>query len=180
MFGFDSTERSVFQQTVDFNIAADYCLRLLDATAVSRAPSVGTKRKRASRIGFFDWTMYDQGHVVYRPTRISADKLRLCVSVAYRKCISRLRLATGFRCQASIAARNGKSINFLCGMARRRRTSNRFRRRKPSPILRQCRRSCPSIANGARRCFRRRKKEISRWMHRIPTRYACWKQVMLL
>src|SRR6202051_2276733 len=33
--------------------------------------------KKAGRIVSFDWTMYDQGHVVYRPAGMLADELRL-------------------------------------------------------------------------------------------------------
>ena len=39
--------------------------------------------KKANRIVSFDWTMYDQGHVVYRPAQMSGDDLRIGVSRAY-------------------------------------------------------------------------------------------------
>ena len=39
--------------------------------------------KKANRIVSFDWTLYDQGHVVYRPAQMSGDELRLGVSRTY-------------------------------------------------------------------------------------------------
>ena len=52
-----------------------------DACAYSAlTPYPGTltwyEMKKANRIVSFDWTMYDQGHVVYRPAQMSADELR--------------------------------------------------------------------------------------------------------
>jgi hypothetical protein len=73
----------VFDDTVRFNIAAQY-----DACAYSTlTPYPGTltwyEMKRANRIVSFDWTLYDQGHVVYRPAQMSGDALRLGQSSAY-------------------------------------------------------------------------------------------------
>src|ERR1700704_5785216 len=78
MFGFDSDNTSVFDETVELNISAKY-----DACAYSvLTPYPGTltwyEMKKAGRIVSFDWTMYDQGHVVYRPAGMSADELRGC------------------------------------------------------------------------------------------------------
>jgi radical SAM superfamily enzyme YgiQ (UPF0313 family) len=70
MFGFDGDNTSVFDKTFKFNIAAKY-----DACAYSvLTPYPGTltwyEMKKANRIVSFDWTMYDQGHVVYRPRHV--------------------------------------------------------------------------------------------------------------
>src|ERR1700689_3523938 len=83
MFGFDGDDTSVFDETVQFNIAANY-----DACAYSvLTPYPGTltwyEMKRAGRIVSFDWTMYDQGHVVYRPAQMSGDELRVGHARAY-------------------------------------------------------------------------------------------------
>jgi len=51
--------------------------------------------KKANRIVSFDWTMYDQGHVVYRPAQMSADELRVGQASAYE----------GFYSKSSIAGR---------------------------------------------------------------------------
>ena len=77
MFGFDGDDTSVFDETVKFNINANY-----DACAYSAlTPYPGTltwyEMKKANRIVSFDWTKYDQGHVVYRPAQMSGDELRL-------------------------------------------------------------------------------------------------------
>src|ERR1700753_257943 len=83
MFGFDGDTTAVFDDTVKFNIDADY-----DACAYSvLTPYPGTltwyEMKKAGRIVSFDWTKYDQGQVVYRPAQMSGDALRLGQVRAY-------------------------------------------------------------------------------------------------
>jgi radical SAM superfamily enzyme YgiQ (UPF0313 family) len=95
MFGFDGDNTSVFDETVKFNIGAKY-----DACAYSvLTPYPGTltwyEMKKAGRIVSFDWTMYDQGHVVYRPAGMSPDELRIGQASAYE----------GFYATSSIASR---------------------------------------------------------------------------
>src|SRR6201996_4154775 len=95
MFGFDGDTTAVFDDTVKFNIDANY-----DACAYSvLTPYPGTltwyEMKKAGRIVSFDWTMYDQGHVVYRPGGMTADELRVGQSSAY----------AGFYSASSIAGR---------------------------------------------------------------------------
>ena len=96
MFGFDGDDTSVFDDTVDFNIGANY-----DACAYSTlTPYPGTltwyEMKRENRIVSFDWTMYDQGHVVYRPAQMSGDELRVGQSRAYGKFYSASSIAGRF------------------------------------------------------------------------------------
>lgn len=85
MFGFDGDDPSVFEETAKFNIAADY-----DACAYSTlTPYPGTltwyEMKKAGRIVSYDWSMYDQGQVVYRPAQMTGDALRRGGSDAYRR-----------------------------------------------------------------------------------------------
>jgi radical SAM superfamily enzyme YgiQ (UPF0313 family) len=96
MFGFDGDDTSVFDKTVKFNIGADY-----DACAYSTlTPYPGTltwyEMKKANRIVSFDWTMYDQGHVVYRPAQMSGDELRRGQSHAYESFYSTSSIAGRF------------------------------------------------------------------------------------
>lgn len=96
MFGFDGDDTSVFDKTVKFNIGADY-----DACAYSTlTPYPGTltwyEMKKANRIVSFDWTMYDQGHVVYRPAQMSGDELRRGQSRAYESFYSTSSIAGRF------------------------------------------------------------------------------------
>ena len=96
MFGFDGDDTSVFDHTVDFNIDSKY-----DACAYSTlTPYPGTltwyEMKKDNRIVSFDWTMYDQGHVVYRPARMSGDELRLGQSHAYEKFYSGSSISSRF------------------------------------------------------------------------------------
>ncbi len=96
MFGFDGDDKSVFDETVDFNIKSGY-----DACAYSAlTPYPGTLTwydlKRTNRIVSFDWTMYDQGHVVYRPAQMEADELRVGLDRAYRNFYSMSSIANRF------------------------------------------------------------------------------------
>src|SRR5262249_9109591 len=50
----------------------------------------------ANRIVSFDWTKYDQGHVVYRPARMSGDDLRVGLDRAYRTFYSASSIASRF------------------------------------------------------------------------------------
>jgi radical SAM superfamily enzyme YgiQ (UPF0313 family) len=96
MFGFDGDDRSVFDETVNFNITAKY-----DACAYSAlTPYPGTltwyEMKKANRIVSFDWSMYDQGHVVYRPAQMSPEELRIGLGGAYRSFYSISSIASRF------------------------------------------------------------------------------------
>jgi radical SAM superfamily enzyme YgiQ (UPF0313 family) len=83
MFGFDGDDPSVFEETVKFCISANY-----DACAFSvLTPYPGTLTwydlKKAGRIVSFDWSKYDQSNVVFRPTNMTGDELRLGQNTAY-------------------------------------------------------------------------------------------------
>jgi len=77
MFGFDGDDLSVFDETVKFNVDAKF-----DACGFSTlTPYPGTltwyELKKANRIVSFDWTDYDQAHVVYQPAQMTPDELRI-------------------------------------------------------------------------------------------------------
>jgi radical SAM superfamily enzyme YgiQ (UPF0313 family) len=96
MFGFDGDDTSVFEETVRFNRDSDY-----DACAYSvLTPYPGTltwyEMKKANRIVSFDWTKYDQSHVVYRPAQMTGDELRLGQAQAYANFYSLPSIASRF------------------------------------------------------------------------------------
>src|SRR3984885_3730315 len=96
MFGFDGDDRSVFNETVTFNINAKY-----DACAYSAlTPYPGTltwyEMKKANRIVSFDWTMYDQSHVVFRPAQMTGPALRTGLAGAYERFYSKSSIAERF------------------------------------------------------------------------------------
>jgi len=96
MFGFDGDDRAVFDNTSNFNIDANY-----DACAYSAlTPYPGTltwyEMKKANRIVSFDWTKYDQGHVVYRPAQMSGSELRVGLEGAYRNFYAASSMASRF------------------------------------------------------------------------------------
>jgi radical SAM superfamily enzyme YgiQ (UPF0313 family) len=96
MFGFDGDDHSVFAETAKFNRDNKY-----DACAYSvLTPYPGTltwyEMKKANRIVSFDWTKYDQGHVVYRPAQLSGDELRIGQSQTYETFYSLSSIASRF------------------------------------------------------------------------------------
>jgi radical SAM superfamily enzyme YgiQ (UPF0313 family) len=96
MFGFDGDDSSVFDETVKFNVDAKY-----DACAYSvLTPYPGTltwyEMKKANRIVSFDWTMYDQAHVVYRPEQMPGDDLRVGQRRAYENFYSASSIGSRF------------------------------------------------------------------------------------
>jgi radical SAM superfamily enzyme YgiQ (UPF0313 family) len=96
MFGFDGDDASVFDDTVNFNIKAGY-----DACAYSAlTPYPGTltwyEMKKAKRIVSYDWTMYDQGHVVFTPAKMEPDELRVGLDGAYKRFYSTGSIASRF------------------------------------------------------------------------------------
>jgi radical SAM superfamily enzyme YgiQ (UPF0313 family) len=96
MFGFDGDDTSVFKETAEFNKHANY-----DACAYSAlTPYPGTltwyEMKKAGRIHSYDWTLYDQAHVVYSPAQMSADDLRLGLVDAYENFYSARSMASRF------------------------------------------------------------------------------------
>ena len=96
MFGFDSDDPSVFKQTVNFNIKANY-----DACAYSAlTPYPGTltwyEMKKANRIVCFDWSKYDQSNVVYRPMQMAAEELRQGLGAAYESFYSASSIASRY------------------------------------------------------------------------------------
>lgn len=76
MFGFDTDDENVFEATTRLNIDAGF-----DMCAYSvLTPYPGTlawyELKRAGRLVSYDWSKYDQGHIVYEPRGMSAQALR--------------------------------------------------------------------------------------------------------
>ncbi|HLB01958.1 MAG TPA: radical SAM protein [Nitrospiria bacterium] len=85
IFGFDQDDPSVFEETVKFNIGADY-----DMCAYSvMTPYPGTltwfEMIRDKRVVSYDWDKYDQGHIVCRPINLTPDQLREGHMYAYKQ-----------------------------------------------------------------------------------------------
>ncbi|WP_051183041.1 B12-binding domain-containing radical SAM protein [Desulfocurvibacter africanus] len=96
MFGFDTDDESVFEATVRFNIEADF-----DMCAFSvLTPYPGTlpwyELKRTGRIVSYDWSKYDQAHVVYKPAGMMAETLRDEHRSSFRRFYSWPSLASRF------------------------------------------------------------------------------------
>lgn len=85
MFGFDTDDATIFDQTARFTVDAGY-----DVCAFSvLTPYPGTvswfEMLRDRRIISFDWDKYDQGHIVYRPNKLTPEELREGHMAAYRQ-----------------------------------------------------------------------------------------------
>lgn len=76
MFGFDGDHPSVFEDTIAFNIDANF-----DACAYSiMTPYPGTitwyEMMKDSRVTNFDWDRYDQANVVFEPAGMTPERLK--------------------------------------------------------------------------------------------------------
>ncbi len=96
IFGFDTDEETVFDETVKFNVDADY-----DMCAYSTlTPYPGTltwyEMVKKNKVVSYDWDHYDQGHVVYRPDRLTPDELREGQQSAYKRFYSLSSIARRF------------------------------------------------------------------------------------
>ena len=101
MFGFEGDNEAVFDETTKFNIDANY-----DACAYSvLTPYPGTltwyQMKKAGQIVSYDWDLYDQGHIVYRPEKLTTAQLREGHMRAYAKFYSLPSIAKRFPLRGS-------------------------------------------------------------------------------
>lgn len=96
MFGFDSDDESIFEETATFAIDAD-----LDCAAFSiLTPYPGTLTyydlQRQGRITSYDWSKYDQDSVLYAPKGMSAEAIRDGWRYAYKEFYSWRSIARRF------------------------------------------------------------------------------------
>jgi radical SAM superfamily enzyme YgiQ (UPF0313 family) len=96
MFGFDTDDESVFDETVKFNIDAGY-----DMCAYSvLTPYPGTltwyEMQKDNRMVSYNWDNYDQGHIIYKPKQLTPEQLREGHMRAYSKFYSMPSIAQRF------------------------------------------------------------------------------------
>ncbi len=83
IFGFDSDDPSVFDETVNFNIDANF-----DMCAYSvLTPYPGTLLwyQMKKDVVSYDWNLYDQAHITYQPKSMEPDVLRAGHLRAYER-----------------------------------------------------------------------------------------------
>ncbi len=84
VFGMDDDDEDVFSRTVDWAIENG----LTTSTFHIQTPYPGTKlfsrMEQEGRIVTRDWNLYDTRHVVYRPARLTPEKLKAGYDRAYR------------------------------------------------------------------------------------------------
>jgi radical SAM superfamily enzyme YgiQ (UPF0313 family) len=85
VFGMDDDEEDVFQRTVDWAIEHG----ITTATFHIQTPYPGTRlfarTESAGRLLTRDWDLYDTRHVVYRPARLTPERLKEGYDWAYRE-----------------------------------------------------------------------------------------------
>ena len=100
VFGMDEDDSDVFRRTVDWAIEQG----ITTATFHIQTPYPGTalyqRMRAAGRMVTDNWDLYDTRHVVFRPARLSADRLKAGYDWAYREfyrwsAIARASLAHG-------------------------------------------------------------------------------------
>jgi radical SAM superfamily enzyme YgiQ (UPF0313 family) len=101
MFGFDGEDPSVFEETVNFNIDANF-----DACAYSiMTPYPGTitwyEMMKDGRVTNFDWDVYDQGNIVFEPNGLTRKSLEEGHTYAYNKFYSLPSIAKRFPVRGS-------------------------------------------------------------------------------
>ena len=83
VFGMDDDDQDVFRRTVDWAIGSG----ISTATFHIQTPYPGTRlwasMQREGRILTRDWRIYDTRHVVYRPAKLSAERLKQGYDWAY-------------------------------------------------------------------------------------------------
>jgi radical SAM superfamily enzyme YgiQ (UPF0313 family) len=101
IFGFDSDEPGVFDETVNFNIGADYDMCAYSVLTPYPGTLIWYQMDKAKSIVSYDWDKYDQAHVVYRPHGMTSEQLRDGHVRAYRKFYSLPSMARRFPARGS-------------------------------------------------------------------------------
>jgi radical SAM superfamily enzyme YgiQ (UPF0313 family) len=85
VFGMDDDDNDVFRRTVDWAIEHG----ITTATFHIQTPYPGTrlfaKMHEQGRLTTFDWDLYDTRHVVFRPARMSPERLKAGYDWAYKE-----------------------------------------------------------------------------------------------
>ncbi|MEL7491166.1 MAG: radical SAM protein [Pseudomonadota bacterium] len=85
VFGMDDDDETVFDRTINWAVDNG----VTTATFHIQTPYPGTRLYKematAGRLTTSDWDLYDTRHVVYRPAKISAEKLKAGYDYAYRE-----------------------------------------------------------------------------------------------
>ena len=102
VFGMDDDDESVFRRTVDWAIENG----ITTATFHIQTPYPGTRLyaqlQAADRLTTRDWDLYDTRHVVYRPARLTPERLKRGYDWAYREFYRWSSIARGSLAHGSI------------------------------------------------------------------------------
>ena len=105
VFGMDDDDDDVFRRTVDWAVEHG----ITTATFHIQTPYPGTRlyaqMDAAGRITTRDWDLYDTRHVVYRPARLTAERLKSGYDWAYREFYRWSSIARGSLAHGSLKHR---------------------------------------------------------------------------
>ena len=96
IFGFDSDEPAVFEETVKFNIDADYDMCAYSVLTPYPGTLIWYQMGKSNSIVSYDWDKYDQAQIVYRPQGMTAEQLREGHMHAYQEFYSLPSMARRF------------------------------------------------------------------------------------
>ena len=85
VFGFDHDEPDVFERTAEFAIDAKIDLPRYAIQTPFPGTALFHRLKREGRILTEDWSLYDGQHVVYQPSLMSPEELRLGTQRAWKR-----------------------------------------------------------------------------------------------
>lgn len=88
VFGFDEDDAAVFDETADLAIEARIDLPRFAILTPFPSTPLYQQFEREGRILTRDWSLYDGQHVVFRPTRLSADELQTGTERAWKRAYS--------------------------------------------------------------------------------------------
>lgn len=76
MFGFDTDDTTVFDETAKFNIDAGYDMCAYSVLTLYPGTLTWYQMKQAKRMVSYDWDYFDQGRIVYKPKLLTPQELR--------------------------------------------------------------------------------------------------------
>ncbi len=85
VFGNDNEDDSIFKKTLDFAKAIKLDLAQFSILTPYPGTAIYNRLMKENRIFNFDWSKYDCGNIVFRPLKMTADKLKEEVDKMWRE-----------------------------------------------------------------------------------------------
>lgn len=105
VFGLDEDDRDVFSRTVDWAVRSGITTATFHVLTPYPATALHNDMAARGRIVTRNWDLYDTRHVVYRPSRLPPEDLKLGYDWAYREFYRWSRIAEASSVHASVRHR---------------------------------------------------------------------------